>query len=204
VNEEQCKLVDLQGNVIADLSEYHSMIVLRNNLIRVENEDNQYGLLDSDGKLLIECKYDRLDCESTIIPETGYVYAEKDGMCGFVSLKDGSETGFGYPADACDRYSLFLTTRDEDGSFVLISAAAGALAGSYQDVSVSYDKAVPFATVQEKDGQIHVIDMNGNDVLPDNPVIKDTYAVQYSSDGSLILVRDENNLWHIYSVSERD
>lgn len=207
IEDETKTLIDLQGNVIADLSGYYSANVLENNLVELRNEESKCGLMDASGQVLIECKYDRLDDYQDYVLKAGYVYAERDGMCGFVNLKDGSETGFEYAASACDRHPLFIETKDEAGNIILISAAIGTLEETYQDVYnpfTVYHSAAPYASVQEADGRIHVIDIYGNDVLPDMPEVSSIYSASFSEDRSLIVIRAQDDVCHIYSVSEGD
>ena len=194
-------LVDLQGNVLADLTEYYSKSIdSETNLIKVKNNYKKSGLLDSTGKVLIPCEYDELGYDLGIALKTGYLYAVKDGKSGFVSLKNGSQKGFEFLESAGNSRSAFIVIEDPREGTILISAAAGELPGRYKSAEVPYSSAAMFATVEEMDGRIHVIDVFGNDVLEDNPEIKNTYDVDFSNDGSIILVRDIERKYHIYKT----
>ena len=196
-------LLDLQGNVLADLSDYQNghSIDKDTGMIRIRNNKKKYGLADENGQVIIPCGYDEFGYDYKYALKMGYIYAVKDGKNGFVSLKDGRETGFSFLESAGKQRSGFIVIEDPREGVILISALAGELPGRYQSVEIPYSTAVMFATVQEMDGRIHVIDAVGNDVLPDNPEIKSTYNVSYSKDGTLILVQDIERNYHLYKVS---
>ncbi len=195
-------LVDLQGNVLADLSDYYSATLdAASNLIRIRNKKSQYGLVDASGNELIPCQYESIDYNLETAVKLGYLYAVKDGKAGFVNLKNGAETGFTFLESAGKQRSAYIVVEDPREGTILISAAAGELPGRYQEVNIPSNSSVPFATVKDLDGRVHVIGMYGEDILPDNPEIKDTYQVDYSNDGSLILVRDIDGVYHIYQIS---
>ncbi len=197
------ELIDLQGNVLADLSDYQNMhsIDRETNLIRIKNNKKKLGLMDSTGKILIPCEYDDFGYDFTVARQMGYVYAVKDGKGGFVSLKNGKESGFEFLESAGNQRGGFIVIEDPREGVILISAVAGELPGRYKEVSIPYSSAAMFATVTEMDGRIHVIDSRGNEALPDNPEIRYSGYVDYAKDGSLILVEDLNGLYHIYNVT---
>ncbi len=195
------RLVDLQGNELADLRGYNYKTVDKDsNLVRVEDNYDKYGLLDSEGKELLPCAYDGFGYDLKLAMSTGYLYAVKDGKAGFVSLKDGSEKGFGFLESAGNQRSSFIVIEDPREGTILISAAAGELPGRYKSAEVPYSSAAMYATVEEMDGRIHVIDVYGSEMLEDNPEIKYTSDVNYSNDGTIILVRDIEQVYHIYHV----
>lgn len=196
-------LIDLQGNEIADLSDYQNMhsVDKESNLIRVKNNKKKLGLLDATGKMIVPCEYDEFGYDFTSAQKMGYIYAVKDGKAGFVNLKNGKESGFDFLESAGRQRSAFIVIEDPREGVILISAVAGELPGRYKEVDIPYSSAVMFATVQEMDGRIHVIDAKGNDPLTDTPEIKNSYNVSYSKDGSIILVKDIAGAYHIYKVT---
>ena len=194
-------LTDLQGNVIADLTEYYSKRVDSTcNLVTVQNAYKKYGLLDDQGKVLIPCEYDQFGYEMDRAKKSGYLYAVKDGKAGFVSLKDGSEHGFEFLESAGKQRSSFIVVEDPREGTILISALAGELPGRYKSVEIPYYSSCMYAVVEEMDGRIHVIDAFGKDVLEDNPEIKSTYDVSFSNDGTVILAKDIERNYHIYRM----
>ena len=194
-------LVDLQGNVLADLTMYYSKSVDRETgLIKVQDNYKKRGLLDSAGNVLIPCKYDELGYDLDLALESGYLYAVKDGKGGFVSLKNGTEKGFEFLESAGKQRSAFIVIEDPREGTILISAAAGELSGRYKSADVPYNSAAMYATVEEFDGRIHVIDVFGNEVLEDNPEIKNTYSIDFSNDGTLILAQDIERKYHVYKM----
>ena len=193
------QLLDLQGNVIADLSGYHySSVDAATNLVKVENENNQYGLMDSTGKELIPCKYESIGSWLERSVKTGYVTAVLGGKIGFVSLADGSESGFLFLESAGDARGYFIEVDDPREGVILISPA-GELPGRYKEANLSYE--VPYAVVTDTDEHIHVIGLLGEEILPDNPEITSPYNVYCSDDGTRILVRIGYENYHLYTVS---
>ena len=196
------KLVDLQGSVLADLSGYYSSSVdAESGLVKVRNNESLYGLLDAAGRELVPCLYEEIDYNLAKAETIGYLYAVRDGKAGFVSLKDGTEAGFEFMESAGKQRGAFIVVEDPREGTILISAAAGELPGRYQEVNISYNSSAAMATVKETDGRVHVIGMRGEDVLPDDPEIRDLYYVNYSVDGSLILAQDAERVYHIYRIS---
>ena len=200
------KLVDLQGNVLADLSDYPNMTSLdrESGMVRVKDNSGKIGLVDADGRLAVSCEYDEFDYDLASAKAMGYVYAVKNGKGGFVNLKNGAETGFTFLESAGKSRAGFIIVEDPREGTILISAEAGELPGRYKEADVPYNSAAMLATVTEMDGKIHVIDGFGNDALPDQPEIQSAYNVTYSKDGSLILVRDANRVYHIYKVTRTE
>ena len=200
------KLVDLQGNVLADLSDYPNMTSIdqSSGMVRVKDNSGKMGLFDADGRLAIPCEYESFDYDFAFARRLGYIYAVKNGKGGFVNLKNGKEAGFEFLESAGKNRSGFIIVEDPREGTILISAEAGELPGRYKEADVPYYSAGMFATVTELDGRIHVIDGSGNEVLPDQPEIQNAYNVSYSRDGSLILVRDANRIYHIYKVTRTE
>ena len=194
-------LVDLQGNVLADLTEYYSKSIdSSTNLIKVQDNYKKRGILDSTGKVLIPCKYDELGYDLDLALKTGWLYAVKDGKGGFVSLVNGAEKGFEFLESAGKQRSAFIVIEDPREGTILISAAAGELPGRFKSADVPYTSAAMYATVEDMAGTIRVIDVFGNEVLEDNPEIRSTSDVEYSKDGTIILVRDIERKYHIYTM----
>ena len=86
------KLVDLQGNVLADLSDYPNMTSLdrESGMVQVKDNSGKRGLVDADGRLAVPCEYDEFDYDLASAKAMGYVYAVKNGKGGFVNLKNGA------------------------------------------------------------------------------------------------------------------
>lgn len=195
------KVYDLQGNVLSDLTAYYSQSLdTDSGLIKVRDNYKKYGLVKPDGTVLVSCAYDEISYRLDIALKTGYVYAVRDGKSGFVSLKDGSEKGFEFLESAGNQRSAFIVIEDPREGVILISCAAGELPGRYKSVNIPYTSCAMYATVEEFDGRIHVIDVLGNEVLEDNPEIRSSYDVEFSTDGTLILVEDLEQKYHIYTM----
>ena len=203
VNSDK-QLVDLQGNVLADLSAYYSANVDANSgLIRLRNDDNKYGLADASGTEIIPCLYDSLTYDLASAAASGYAYAEKDGKGGFVSLADGTEAGFTYNSDAGSQRAAFILVDDPREGKILISAAAGELPGRYKDATAPFNgrgSGCMLAAVQEQDETCHIIGQLGEDILP-GVTFNSIYDPKFSEDGSLMLLRTESGKYTVYRIS---
>lgn len=180
------QLLDLQGNVIAEL-QYNYIYDFKNGYARVKNKQNKYGLINDKGEEIIACLYDELEYDG---PSLGYISAVKDGKQGFVCLADGSETGFIYAENAVKVYTPFAFITDLDGSIIVESAAIGVLPVHYQDYRASYTGASPIVTVKSN-GACGVIGLYGEEIIPFNSNYTDTYNLDVSYDGTVVLTRDD-------------
>ena len=193
-------LKDLQGNVLADLSAYDSCTLDRDTgLITIRNEEKKKGLLDAEGKELFPCLYDELDFDLAKAARTGWIEAVRDGKAGFVSLKDGSESGFEYQQDAVKLKGYFLKVEDPKDGKILISPE-GELTARFAEAEPAYQ--APYAVVKESaDSSWTVIGLKGENVLPDAPEVNGDYGFSFSDDGSLILVYAKDYSYTLYTVT---
>lgn len=204
LNRVDRQLLDLQGNVLADFSAYKFVqLDSESGLVKLEGENGKVGLADSTGREIVPCKYDRLSYALAGALLSGYIYAEKDGMIGFVNLETGAETGFSIAKDAGDQRANFIIVKDTGEGKCLISAAAGELPGRYQDVNAFFPNngdACLYAVVKEQDGTCHVIGQKGEEILP-GVTFKNTGDAKLSEDGTLILVAGEDGKYTLYTVA---
>ena len=199
------QLVDLQGNVIADLSGYSSANVDSDScMIKLRNGEGKHGLADSTGKVLIPCAYDSLDYNLAGALKSGYLYAVKDGKGGFINLATGAETGFTFTEDAGKQRANFIIAEDPREGKILISAAAGELPGRYKEVQAVFSgdaSACRYAVVQENDDTCRIIGQAGEDILPAGTEFKNVYDPAISWDGTMILLRKDRGEYTLYNVS---
>lgn len=193
-------LVDLQGNVLADLSGYENVTLdSETGILVLTAEGEKKGLMDPTGKVIVECKYDDIGYNYDEALKLGWIDAEKDGKAGFVSLKDGTETGFEYRKDAVKQQGCFFQIEDPKSGKILISPL-GEIPGTFVEAEPSYH--APYAVVKEtEDSPYRVIGLDGKDVIPDLPEISSTYSVSFSYDGSLIFLYDKDYNKTLYLVS---
>ena len=203
--DSDMQLLDLQGNVIADLSAYkYANVDPETNLIKLEGDDGKKGLADSSGKEIVPCLYDSMSYALAGALKSGYLYAERDGKGGFVNLATGAETGFIFNRDAGNQRANFIFVDDAREGKILISAAAGELAERYQEANANFPNngdACLYAVVKGQDDECRVIGQMGEDILP-GVTFKGIYDADMSDDGTLILLESgERGTYHLYTVS---
>ena len=203
VNSDK-QLLDLQGNVLADLSGYrNAQVDAESNLIKLENADGKVGLADSTGKEIIPCAYDRMSYALAGAQKSGYLYVEKDGKNGFVNLATGEETGFTFMKDAGDQRANFILVNDAREGKILISAMAGELPGRYKETNAAFQAQAdgnPYAIVKEMDDTCRVVGQKGEEVLP-GVTFSGIYDAKISDDGTLILLPGERGSYTLYTIS---
>ena len=193
-------LVDLQGNVLADLSGYFSVTMENDSpLIVVCNEEGKRGVADLTGKEVLPLIYESVHMDKQPVAR-GYVRAVKDGKDGFVNLSTGEEAGFEYEAYSGRTDGVFICMEGEKG-ITLVTAGAGALPETFQKVNSNNGF---YALVTKEDGSVHVIGLKGEDVLPEDAVLNERTDVSFSSDGTLILLanydEDGKRTYTLYTV----
>jgi hypothetical protein len=200
--EKKKSVLDLQGNVLMDLSAYDSVTVRAGDMIRVKNADRLSGLVDITGKECIPCIYDELDYDLASAEAIGYLRVVKNGNDGFVSFATGEEKGFDFADNATRNYACYLTADDLDGSKIVISAAAGKLPVKYKDFSAAMSgKTSRLAVVQDADGRVGVIGLMGEEIIPLSDTWRSVYDLNVSDDGSVILARLESGKYAVYTVN---
>ena len=203
VNSDK-QLLDLQGNVLADLSGYrNAQVDAESNLIKLENADGKVGLADSTGKEIIPCVYDKISYALAGALKSGYLYVEKDGKNGFVNLATGEETGFTFMKDAGDQRANFILVNDAREGKILISAMAGELPGRYKETNAAFQAQAdgnPYAIVKEMDDTCRVVGQKGEEVLP-GVTFSGIYDAKISDDGTLILLPGERGSYTLYTIS---
>ena len=198
------KILDLQGNVLGDLSAYQdASLDVDSGFIVVTNKKGKQGVVGRTGIDLIPCKYDHvegMDCLNL----SGVIYAERDGKSGWVHVEDGTETSFKFPADYAMRTSNFILIDDgQDVGYILISADGGQLDRHFRDVTAS---SVPraagnkIAMVEEMDGTCRIIGQYGEEILP-GVTFGSMYNATISYDGTVVTTRDMNtNQFIVYLI----
>ena len=203
VNSDK-QLLDLQGNVLADLSGYrNAQVDAESNLIKLENADGKVGLADSTGKEIIPCVYDKMSYALAGALKSGYLYVEKDGKNGFVNLATGEETGFTFMKDAGDQRANFILVNDAREGKILISAMAGELPGRYKETNAAFQAQAdgnPYVIVKEMDDTCRVVGQKGEEVLP-GVTFSGIYDAKISDDGTLILLPGERGSYTLYTIS---
>ena len=122
----------------------------------------------------------------------------KDGKVGFVSLKDGSESDFVYEKENAKLRGLFYQIESPEGK--ILFTPYGEPETRYAEANPAY--SAPYAVVKvTADSPWTVINLKGEEVIPDMPEVRGDYNVSFSNDGSLILVNGKDNSYTLYTVT---
>ena len=198
------QLLDLQGNVIAVMGYKYTNVDAESNLIKLENDDGKKGLADNTGKEIVPCLYDSFSYALKGALNAGYLYAEKDGKCGFVNLATGGETGFTFTRDAGSQRANYILVDDPREGKILISAAAGELPERFKEANANFPNkgdACMYAVVKGQDDSCRIIGQLGEDILP-GVTFSSIYDPKISDDGTLILLKgEERGQYVLYTVN---
>ena len=191
------QLLDLQGNVLADLSEYdYASVMVAENMVSVKNKDGKKALMDDEGKLLTGW-YDETDFMVDTAKATGWYNVVQDGKTGFVNIRDGREGGFEFAKDDARVKGVFVTVEGEDG--VHAATPAGKLDATYAKLSPA--NTAPYAVAEDAEGKLTVIGINGENVLPDLPEVRYDSQITFFCDGTMILVYTADGRRLLYTVA---
>lgn len=194
------KLVDLQGNELADLAGYSLTTTYPSGMTKTKDDAGKVGLLDASGREVFPCKYDEIGFDLDNALRTGWLDVVSDGKIGFVSLKDGSESGFVFQKDAAKLRGYFFQIEDPKEGKILFSCA-GEIPTRFAEAAPAY--YAPYAIVKATaDSKYTVIDLKGEEVIPDMPEVNGDYNITFSNDGSLILICDKDRNYILYTVTE--
>lgn len=191
------KFYDVQGNIVFEFNQYYDYFRNFEGEYAAFYAHNQYGLIDRSGNIVLPAEYDEIpyfyypnNRNLTIYFPCGYQAVVKDGKLGYVDLNGNVTCEFKYSA-ANAQYSQnpnFATLQDLDGSYIVLSAAIGELPEHYVDVDVSYGSWCECIAVQNSEGLIGVLDVNGNEVLPFSDDARSVNNYYFSYDGSMVVL----------------
>lgn len=199
LNDEQ-QLLDLQGNVLADFSGYTGASVQGCGLIEIRSENDQYGIADRTGKVIVPALYDSFDFNDRTA-EAGYVLVKKDDKYAYVSLETGSETSeFVDEQTIYTRSGRFMILDNEDGSKSIVSAAAGRLSEKYKDNAYPGGPLCRLLSVQDQNDAYQIIDENGKNILPAGITIDTLYSI-ISEDGTMVLLEPEYHHYILLTIA---
>ena len=203
-------LYDLQGNMVLRAP---SGIYLREyepgNAYIAASFDDKVGVLSlATGEEVVPFEYDELLTFEGELFHDGYQFLVKDGKVGAVNEQGEVTCPFTYSEDSVDS-SLYSpapvrVVKDSDGSMIVLSAAVGELPTRYADATVSYDSDAPYVVVEDAEGQVGVIDMYGNTIIPFS-ADQSVYGVEISADGSVVCVcNDDSYTYTLYTLQQSE
>lgn len=195
------RFVDLQGNTTGPCHYYSCYGIKNNRYARVRQRDKLYGVTDVYGNEIVPCIYEDV-YEGGFAG--GYVAVKKDGLLGYVNESGELTCEFTYNYDNARIRGPFATFQDMTGGVVVVSAE-GLLPDSYADVSMNnysgyYGEIVnPCFAAQDKNGNVGVVNIYGETIIPFDNLQK--YPINYdiSLDGSTIVVRGEREKIGVYN-----
>ena len=193
---------DLQGNLLFTLADPDWAIPdYQGEYARVFG-DGKYGLIDKQGNVIVPCEYDSIDCDDAYLG-AGYQMAVKDGKVGFFDANGKETCPFTYSAANAftTTSSPFAALRDPSGSIIVLSGAVGELPERYSDIQLPNDNACPVFVAQNADGQVGVIDLKGNALIPFDSACPSVDDVSISNDGTVVAIRDAYRNCTVYTLS---
>ena len=194
------RFVDLQGNIIfAADAKYESYYDFEGDYARVRM-NGKYGLVDKTGREVMACEYDEIGYNEEHF-EGGYQIAVKDGKVGFVNTNGEVTCEFKYAKNSVKSvYKMPLThLADLDGTFIVLSGAAGELEQRFIEVDIS-NLSSPLFVAEPADKKAGVYDLYGNAVIAADGLYDDVYDLQVSADGTVISGYGTDRVYRIYQV----
>lgn len=199
------RILDLQGNQLGVVEYvYDYMEEYRGEYARVRL-NSKYGLIDRTGHEVLPCEYESMPYGETFF-EGGYQVVVKDGKLGYVNLAGEVTCDFTYAESAVESAYLMPATSvvDLSGEVIILSAAAGELPERYADVSISYVNGCPLIVAENAAGQVGALDLYGNVLIAMDGIYDDTYDLQVSYDGSVVLGYGTDGCYRVYLFEQDD
>ncbi len=194
---------DLQGNLLfAAQQPYDSCSIINNDYVKVRM-DKKYGIIDMQGNTVIPCVCDEISAYDTAFPG-GYQAVSQDGKIAFYNTRGELTCPPVYAYSAASVRGPFATLKDLMGGVVVLSGAIGELPEHYADVQINYGTAARCFVAQNADGEIGVVDLFGNELVPFSSSIRYMYDVEVSADGTVILARNADRQYIVYQIAVSD
>ena len=194
------RFVDLQGNIIfAADAKYENYYDFEGDYARVRM-NGKYGLVDKTGREVMACEYEEIGYNEKHF-EGGYQIAVKDGKVGFVNPNGEVTCEFKYAKTGVkSTYKMpFTHLADLDGSFIVLSGAAGELQQRFIEVDIS-SYGSPLFVGEPADKKAGVYDLYGNAVVAADGLYDDVYDLQVSDDGTVVVGYGTDRVYRIYQV----
>lgn len=193
---------DLQGNLLFSAPNSYDIVAdFEGDYARV-SLDGKYGLINKNGEEVVPCLYDSIFCDQAYM-RGGYQAVVKDGKVGYVDAQGNETTEFKYSesSTATSRRSLFTTINGLDGRVIIVSAAVGELANTYDETSYPQDEACPLLAVVDG-GKAGVIDLEGNAIIPLDGAYDSVYDLQFSNDGTIVIGEIDYDNYAVYKIEQ--
>ena len=201
-DENNKRILDLQGNVLAENLHY-DRVMYRTNYLEIETNSYKHsGVMTFDGKVIIPAQYTDIARDTVenryfasgynaVLDEKGnlYYYDEAGNITASAEyqLSYSDYKGFNNNAPIVHVKNM--------GKYMIITATHGTLPETYEE-AMTCGELQKVITVK-KDGNWGVIDMAGNVVVP----FEYSYTPDVSDDGTVILCQKNYNQYVLYHLS---
>ena len=201
-DENNKRILDLQGNVLAENLHY-DRVMYRTNYLEIETNSYKHsGVMTFDGKVIIPAKYEDIarSLDNNRFFGSGYnAVFDADGNLYFYDEAGNITASAEYQLSYSD-YKGFnnnapIVHVKNMGKYMIITATHGTLPETYEE-AMTCGELQKVITVK-KDGNWGVIDMAGNVVVP----FEYSYTPDVSDDGTVILCQKNYNQYVLYHLS---
>lgn len=174
------KIYDLQGNVLAIIAgeDMYTSIDEVSNGYAVIYCDGKYGLIDLQGRLLLPMEYDSIGSYEDNMLGYGYIVIEKDDHCGIADQRGDVTVPCVYTRRAEKRGNM-MVIQNIDGTYTVVTGAAGELEGSFDAVNGDWEGCSAFAV--RRGDQWAVLDVYGRTIID----FTEARSMSVSADGSM-------------------
>ena len=201
-DESNKRILDLQGNVLAENLHY-DRVLYRTNYLEIETNSYKYsGVMTFDGKVIIPAQYTDIARDivenryfasgyNAVLDEMGnlYYYDEAGNITASAEYQLSYSDYKGFSNNAPIVYVKNM------GKYLIITATHGTLPETYEEALTCSELQKVIAV--KKGGNWGVIDMAGNVVVP----FEYTYTPNVSADGTMILCQESFNKYVLYQLS---
>jgi len=195
---------DLQGNQLFDLTKrnYDRIYNFKGDYAQVKI-DKLYGLIDRNGNEILPCDYDAiLVGNETEYFESGYLLVNKAGKVGIVDPTGKELVEFKYPESNCKtNRGPFFYLNDLEGKIIMVSPVAGELPTRYQDVNMSISGVCPVFVAELEEDNVGLVDLSGNALIPFDGTYDNTYKLEFSHDGTVVVGRGDYHEYKVYTLA---
>lgn len=195
---------DLQGNKLFDLTKrnYDIIYKFKGDYATVKI-GKLYGLIDKNGNEILPCDYEEIIMGSEKeYFASGYLLVKKDGKVGIVDPTGKELVDFKYPSSNCKTGSgPFFYLNDLEGKVIMVSPVVGELPTRYQEVSMRNSGVCPVFVAELEEDNVGLVDLNGNAVIPFDGAYDNTYKLEVSNDGTVVVGRGGYHEYKVYTLA---
>lgn len=190
--------VDVNGNEALKLDRvYYSVSDFVNGYATVQEIDTfLYGVIDTNGNIVIPCEYDSISYTGLFSSEyqqvrngDNYGYYNKDGV-----LTCPTEYSYKSAKEYGNKGMIYV---DMNSNYKYVSPAKGMLEQEFKEVRFLYATAAPVMVVTNHADEVGLMDVYGDMVLPYQKI--SSYNIQVSYNAEAVLVKKDGKAY-VYGV----